>query len=121
MKVIKNWGKLVLVEVDVPPVTMPSFVEGGEDIVLKPGRKAFVQGTPKGDLWYLLTKDIKIKPTQWFIAVHDGDGWISMCESDPTMVSLVDYEIIQIETPLPRDDIFCQKWTGKEVVPWVVS
>jgi hypothetical protein len=116
MKVIKNWGKMHPTEVDVPPTTVPNIIEGQPDIVVRPGYKAVVQADDEGNLWYNLTKDIPQKNGQWFIAVQDGDGFISCCERDPTMVSLFEYEIWQIETTIGRDAIFCHYWNGSDVV-----
>jgi hypothetical protein len=116
MKVIKNWGKMYPTEVDVPPTTVPNIIEGEPDIVVRPGSKAYVQGDAEGNLWYNLVAGIPQTDTQWFIAVQDGDGFISCCERDPTMVSLFDYEIWQIETDIGRDAIFCHYWDGSNVV-----
>lgn len=116
MKVIKNWGRMYPTEVAVPPTTVPNIIEGEPDIVIRPGRTAFVQGDADGNLWFHLVKDIPQKDGQWFIAVQDEDGFISCCERDPTMVSLFGYEIWQIETDMPRDDIFCHYWNGSDVV-----
>jgi len=116
MKVIRNWGKMVPIEVIVPPVVMSSPL-GLPDVVMEPGYRSFMQGNADGVTWYNLTKDIPLKDDQWFIAVQDGDGFIACCERDPSMVSLTGYDIIQIETDLTRDEIFCQKWADDDVVP----
>lgn len=115
MNVIKNWGKMIETEVVIPAATIPHFNEGEPDIVVVPERTARVQGNADGT-WYNLTKDIPLKDGQWFIAVQDGDGFIACCERDPTMISLVGYDIWQIEHPGPREEIFCKFWDGKEVV-----
>jgi hypothetical protein len=107
---IKNWGKMERVPIKVEPIYFPE-----SDIVFEPGRTAQLQGQD-GVTWYNMTKDIPIKDGQWFIAV-EGNGYICCCEQDPTMIPLFDTEIWQVETDLPRDEIFCQTWNGNEIVP----
>lgn len=116
---MKHWGKMDKVPVEIEPITMFQIDEDAEPIVLIPGRTAYLMGRGK-KTWWQMTKDIPLKDGQWFIAV-DENGFIMCCERDPNMIMLFGIDLWQIESDKPRDQIFCQKWTGKEVVPWDAS
>lgn len=115
----KNFGAMEKMPVEIEPIYMFQVDEDAEPIMIVPGRTAIVMGKD-GVTWWDMVKNIRVKDGQWFIAVDDA-GYIMCCEPDPNKVFLFDIDIWQINHPGPREAIFCQRWTGKEVVPWVES
>lgn len=112
----RNFGKMQPTPIKVPAIHMFKISEDAPNIVLSPERTAILQGNEDGETWFDLTKDIPQVDGQWFIAVHEGDGFIACCERDPTMISLYGYDLWQIEHPGPREAIFCKYWDGEKVV-----
>jgi hypothetical protein len=104
----KNYGKTHHELVEIPAVLNPF---SKEDTVLIPPRTYYRQHAADGKRW---DETAEAKEGTWFIAVNE-DGWIVCCERDPTMVAVVGIDIWQIESDLPREEIFCKWWNGKEV------
>ena len=111
----KNFGPLHYKVIEIPPVYMMKVNEDDPDVVLIPGRTVGQPVDATETPWKDVVAGIALTPTTWFIAVNENGGIVS-CENDPTMVSIIDYDIWQIEHPGPREDIFVHVWTGTNVV-----
>lgn len=110
---VKNFGRMHYIEVTID--ALPSPLD--DSVILVPARTFFKQVNAEGIPWWEISRDIPVKKGQWFIAVNEN-GFIMMAEKDPTMVSLHDCDIWQIEHPGPDTEIRGHKWTGKKVEPF---
>jgi hypothetical protein len=120
---MRNFGKLHYNPVIIPTVYMyQTEVEearGDPKVVMIPEKTVHQLADASDTPW----KDVDlgtVAADDWWIAV-EADGFICCCEKDPSLISIDNRDIWQISHPGPRDAIFCQIWTGKEVVPYVTD
>jgi hypothetical protein len=120
---MKNFGKMHFNPIKIPPVYMYQTEEqeerGDPKIVMIPEKTVYQLANADDIPWKDVDKT-PVSPDDWYILV-EPDGWIMCCEKDPTLLAVEGYDVLRISHPGPRDAIFCQRWTGKEVVPWDAS
>lgn len=117
----KSFGKIHYEEITIPAIpaflTDKQIADGEPEVIMMPARTFLKQFNADGVPWWEISRDIPVKAGQWFIAVNDN-GWIMMAEKDPTMISLDNCEIWQIEHAGPDTAIRAHKWTGEAVEVW---
>lgn len=115
----KNFGKMHMKMIEIPPVHFFKVHPDDPDVVMIPARLvgqtvSSADETP----WRDLSKGSE-GPGKWFIAVSP-EGWVYSAEQDPSMLGISDADFWVINHPGPAEAIRAHKWTGKEVVDWPV-
>jgi hypothetical protein len=117
---MKNFGKLHYNPVTIPAIYMfqteAQEASSAPKIMMIPEKIVYQLADASDVPW----KDVdpgEANADDWWIAVEE-DGFICCCDKDPTLISIDGRDIWKISHKGPRDAIFCQRWTGKEVVPW---
>lgn len=114
-----NFGKMHYEPVTTPAIpffrTDQQIEDGEPEVIMMPARTFLKQFNAEGVPWWEIAKDLPQGGDTWYIAVDDN-GFTMMAERDPSMISLHDCDVWQIEHPGPDTAIRGHIWTGEEIV-----